>query len=166
MIFGLIKRIKQSMEPKTMVTVKKIKTKRKTARKKVRLKKKSPLKKRKKLKSKLVSRKSRPKKPRKKKIVRVKVTKKQTYIQTAREELIGVITHFFPQISVCVLTVTSGNLKVGDTIRIIGSTTNLKQRVKSIQINHVSIQTAVKGDEVGLKVSKRVRIQDRVYKLV
>jgi len=34
-----------------------------------------------------------------------------------------------------------------------------------MQIDRVDIQTAKKGDEIGLQVSSRVRQQDKVYKI-
>ncbi len=181
-IFSLIKKIKESMEPKTMVTVKKFKIK-KTKRKKTKLKTKSfklypkksrpkskpkpklKIKSKVKAKSKLRLRPKKSRKKLKKKPSRKKPTKIKKPIPIIFEAPIGEVTHFFPQISVCVLTITSGNLKVADTIRIVGSSTNFKQRIKSMQINHLPIQSAVRGDDVGLKVNRRVRINDKVYKL-
>jgi len=40
------------------------------------------------------------------------------------EEEIGHITHFFPKISVAVIEVTAASLKVGETIRIKGHTSD------------------------------------------
>ncbi|MEM3586869.1 MAG: hypothetical protein QXO71_06040, partial [Candidatus Jordarchaeaceae archaeon] len=56
-------------------------------------------------------------------------------------------------------------LSVGDTIRIVGATTDFQQKVESMQIEKVSVQKAKAGDSVGIKVKERVRPNDIVYKL-
>ena len=53
-------------------------------------------------------------------------------------------------------------ISVGDTIWIKGATTDFKQRVDSMQIDHVAIQQAKKGDEIGVRVKDRVRGNDLV----
>ena len=72
---------------------------------------------------------------------------------------------FFRIPVVAVVRVTRGNLKAGDRIWFKGYTTDLKQSVTSMQINHQPIEVARKGDEVGVKVSSRVRRGDRIYRI-
>ena len=80
-------------------------------------------------------------------------------------KLIGEITHYFSNIEVCVIKL-AGILKEGDTIRIIGGeNTDFTQEVKSMQIEHEQVQSAKKGDSVGLKVSEKVREGYKVYKI-
>lgn len=74
----------------------------------------------------------------------------------------GEVTHFFPHVSAAVIKL-SGPLKVGDMIQIKGHTTDFKQSVDSMQIEHVPVNEAKKGDEIGLKVKDRVRIGDTAY---
>lgn len=78
-------------------------------------------------------------------------------------EEIGKVTHFFSKISVAVIELAAP-LSVGDTIRIQGPTTNFDQTVDSMQIEHENVQTAKKGQSIGLKVKDRVREHDTVYK--
>jgi len=59
----------------------------------------------------------------------------------------------------------TGTLKVGDTIKIKGHTTELEMTVSSMQINNVNVTAAKKGDSVGIKVTERVRRGDTVYKV-
>ncbi|OGX06982.1 MAG: hypothetical protein A2Z88_04165 [Omnitrophica WOR_2 bacterium GWA2_47_8] len=66
---------------------------------------------------------------------------------------------------VCVVRINRGSLRVGDTIHIVGAGTNLKQKVRSLQIESVDVRAASKGKLVGLKVDKRVRENDKVYKV-
>lgn len=81
------------------------------------------------------------------------------------EEEIGVITHFFSKINVGVLELTKGSLKIGDTIHIKGHTTDLYQKVESMQVEHAPVQSAAKGDSVGLHVESQVREHDIVFKV-
>lgn len=80
------------------------------------------------------------------------------------EEKIGVVTHFFNHINVAAIKITSGELKVGDTIHITGAHTDFTQPVKSMEIDRESIEIAKPGDEIGMKVKNRVRENDDVYK--
>jgi len=76
---------------------------------------------------------------------------------------IGKIIHYFDQIKVAVISL-SGKLKVGDTIRIIGGEdTDFSQEVDSMEVDHEKIKQAKKGDDVGMKVKKKVRDGYKVY---
>ncbi|MCD6411772.1 MAG: hypothetical protein J7L20_05045 [Thermoplasmata archaeon] len=81
------------------------------------------------------------------------------------EEKIGVVEHFFSKISVAAIKVTDGELKIGDTIHIVGATTDFTQKVESMQMNKKPIEVAKPGDEIGIKVKERVREKDIVYKV-
>ena len=76
-----------------------------------------------------------------------------------KKQVIGIVTHYFPHVEVAVVKLKRP-LAVGDTVLIEGSTTNFKQRVESMQIDHVPLQKAKKGDEIGLQVKERVREHD------
>jgi putative protease len=82
------------------------------------------------------------------------------------KEKIGEVFTYFSRIGVAGMKLTEGGLKVGDTISIEGHTSNFTQKVDSIQMDHGPVQTAKKGDEVGIKVKERVRKHDLVYKLL
>lgn len=77
---------------------------------------------------------------------------------------IGQITHYFDHISVAALTLTEP-LRVGDTIHILGHSTDFKQEVTSLQINHQDVSEARPGDDVGMKVIQKVHPHDKVFKL-
>ena len=81
-------------------------------------------------------------------------------------EEVGIITHFFPKVDAAVVKLTKGAISVGDTIVIKGHTSDFKEKVQSIQLDHVPIQDAEKGMEIGLKVKAKVREHDVVYKVV
>jgi translation initiation factor IF-2 len=76
---------------------------------------------------------------------------------------IGEVTHFFGNISVAVVKIYAP-LKVGDKICIEGRGQCFEQVVKSMQVEHDQVQTAKKGQEVGMKVAKPVKDGDLIYK--
>jgi hypothetical protein len=49
---------------------------------------------------------------------------------------IGVVTHYYSQLSVAILRLESGTLRVGDVIHIRGHTTDFSQKVESLEVNH------------------------------
>jgi len=81
------------------------------------------------------------------------------------KKLVGKISHYYSKIEVAVVDLTD-TLSVGDEILIEGATTNFKQTIDSMQIMHENVQTAKKGDSIGLKVKDKVRDGDSVYKIV
>ena len=82
-----------------------------------------------------------------------------------KEKEIGYVSKFFGQISVAAIEITADELNVGDMIHIQGHTTELKMEVNSIQIEHETVDTAKKGDSIGVKVTGKARRKDKVYKL-
>jgi translation elongation factor EF-1alpha len=81
------------------------------------------------------------------------------------EEEIGRVTHFFSKIGVGVVELTKGGLKVGETIHIKGHTTDLYQKVDSMQMEHAPVQAAKKGESFGLHVDSQVREHDLVFRV-
>ncbi len=79
-----------------------------------------------------------------------------------QERLVGKVVNFYSKISVAAVEL-SDTLSVGDTIHIRGNTTDLRQTVDSMQIEHETVQTAGAGDSVGIKVSAPVRRGDQVF---
>ena len=55
---------------------------------------------------------------------------------------------------------------MGDKIRIVGHTTDCIMAIESMQIEHASVESAVKGDSIGVKVGDKARRNDKVVKLV
>ncbi len=165
LVKGLIKKIQPEEEAKSSPVRKK-----KPAAGKHPSKKKSDKKPRKKTPAKPGKKtaKAAPKKTAKKKAAKTAAAGKRTKKTSARvpaakkEKEIGRITHYFARISVGIIKLRA-TLKVGDRIRISGSTGEFTQKVSSMQIFHESVSSAGKGREAGLKVKRRVHENDRVY---
>ncbi len=79
-------------------------------------------------------------------------------------QLIGQVTHYYNKIGVAIILLEN-LLRVGERIAIVGSTTDIEQDVKSMQVEHESIAEAKTGDLVGLKVKGKVREGDSVYRV-
>ena len=82
------------------------------------------------------------------------------------EKKVGEVIKFFGKIGVAAIRLSEGSLKVGDTIHIVGHTTDVTQGVDSMQIESKSVPEAGPGADIGIKVSGRVRENDVVYKVV
>ncbi|MCS7280080.1 MAG: EF-Tu/IF-2/RF-3 family GTPase [Desulfobacterota bacterium] len=81
------------------------------------------------------------------------------------EIAVGKVEKFFSKIGVAAIRIVEGELKIGDTIRIKGHTTDFEQKIESMQIEHTPVDKAVKGENVGIKVKEKVREGDTVYLL-
>lgn len=77
---------------------------------------------------------------------------------------IGQVTHYFDHVQVAALMLTEP-LHVGDTIHILGHSTDFQQKVTSLEIAHHHVDEARPGDDVGMKVIQKVHAHDKVFKL-
>jgi translation initiation factor IF-2 len=80
------------------------------------------------------------------------------------EEKIGIVEHFFTNINVAAIKITEGELKIGDTIHIVGATTDITHVIDHMEINRNPVQIAKKGDAIGIKITGKARNNDIVYK--
>ena len=78
------------------------------------------------------------------------------------EKEIGIVSSYFGHAEVAAIKL-SGKLEVGDKIHIKGHTTDFEQKVESIQIERKEITKAKKRDHIGIKVSEKVRPNDKVF---
>ena len=74
------------------------------------------------------------------------------------------VTHYFPHVNAAVLKIKTGEIRVGDELLFKGHTTDFKQKVLSMQIDHQPVRIAQKGDDFGVEVKSRVRAGDLVFK--
>jgi putative protease len=82
------------------------------------------------------------------------------------EKKVGEIIKYFGKINVAAIRLSEGSLKVGDTIHMVGHTTDITQTIDSMQIENNNVQEAGPGADIGIKVKDRVREHDIVYKVV
>jgi len=82
------------------------------------------------------------------------------------EEKIGEVMKFFSKPSVAAVKITAGELRVGDTVRFNGHTTDFEDTIQSMEIDNKQIEKATVGDYIGVKVSDRVRPGDEVFRVL
>ena len=85
-----------------------------------------------------------------------KVAKKTARPKTKSNKPIGVVTHFYNEISVAIVRFKE-KVPQGTVLYFKGATTDFKHPAKSMQYNHESVAIAPKGKQIGIKVPKRVR---------
>jgi putative protease len=81
------------------------------------------------------------------------------------KDRVGKVVHYFPKVKAAVIKIEKGRVSDGDQIRVKGHTTDFEQTIKSMQIDHESVEKASKGKEVAIQVKKRTRRGDRVFVL-
>ncbi len=84
------------------------------------------------------------------------------------EKKVGVVTHYFPKVGAAVVKFET-EAKVGDKVKIKGSrgekheSIEFEQAIESMQKDHVPVESAKIGDELGMKVGQEVREGDEVF---
>ncbi len=78
------------------------------------------------------------------------------------EKEIGRVSSYFSHVSVAAIKLT-GKLKVGDKVHIKGNTTDFEVKVSDIQIDRKPVKEAKAKDHIGIKVSEKVRPNDKVF---
>ncbi len=81
-----------------------------------------------------------------------------------KEKEIGKVSGYFSHVGVAAIKL-SGKLKIGSKVHIKGSTTDFEQEIDSMQIDKKDVSEAKKGDHIGIKVSEKVRPNDKVFLL-
>ncbi len=77
---------------------------------------------------------------------------------------IGRVTHYYNHLNVAVLKLTDG-LRLGDKVHILGHSTDIIERVASMEVNHHSVEWVKPGDDVAIKVVEPVHEHDKVFRI-
>jgi len=77
---------------------------------------------------------------------------------------VGKVIHYFDRIGVAVLELTE-TIRIGDTLHFHGHSTDFKQAVDSLQLEHKNVTEAKPGQDVALKVAQKVHPHDAVFKV-
>ncbi|RPJ36308.1 MAG: translation elongation factor-like protein, partial [Deltaproteobacteria bacterium] len=73
------------------------------------------------------------------------------------EQRIGEVVKYFSKPSVAAVKITEGEIRIGDTLKFTGHTTDLTMPLDSMEVNNQKVAHAVAGDYVGIQVADRVR---------
>lgn len=86
---------------------------------------------------------------------------------TQKKVYVGKGTHYFPKANIAQFKIEAYDIKAGDTILITGPSTGAQQlTIDSMYVNDVLSDKATKGDSCTLKLPFRVRMSDKLYKIV
>ncbi|MCV9927917.1 rhodanese-related sulfurtransferase [Flavobacterium sp. LS1R49] len=84
-----------------------------------------------------------------------------------KKQYIGKGTHFFPKPSIGQFLIEENEIKIGDTVLIKGSTTGEQKLViEKMFVNDIESEKAVLGDTCTFKLPFRIRLSDKIYKIL
>ena len=90
-------------------------------------------------------------------------SKVQNSSASHKKEFIGKIVHYFDKINVAAIRISSGHIKIGDKLIILGDKTGIvKHKIERMEINKEQVKEAKKGQEVGILIPN-VKKGDKVY---
>ena len=76
---------------------------------------------------------------------------------------VGKVTHYYAHIKVAIVKFNT-KIKAGTELYFKGATTDFKEASKSMQFDHKPVAAAMPKKQIGIKLKKRVREGDLVYK--
>ncbi|MGD1003021.1 MAG: translation elongation factor-like protein [Minisyncoccia bacterium] len=94
-------------------------------------------------------------------VKKAKPTKKPTPVKKIKP--IGKVTHYYAHIKVAIVKFNT-KVKAGAELYFKGATTDFKEASKSMQFDHKPVAAAMPKKQIGIKLKKRVREGDLVYK--
>ncbi len=86
---------------------------------------------------------------------------------TQKKVYLGKGMHYFPKSKIAEFKIDAYDLTLGDTILITGPTTGAKEfQLTEMLVNDQKKEKAVKGDSVTIPLDFRIRLSDKLYKIV
>lgn len=80
---------------------------------------------------------------------------------------VGKGKHYFPKTGIAEFSLEAYSVKKGDKILITGPTTGVKELwIEDMMVNDQKKEEATKGDSLTLKIPFRIRLSDKLYKIV
>ncbi len=81
------------------------------------------------------------------------------------EERIGSVIKFFDKTSIAAVKLDFGELSIGDTIHIKGTSSDFTQKIDAMEFDHQPVQKATRGQFTGIRLSQPAKPFDLVYKV-
>ena len=86
---------------------------------------------------------------------------------TQKKVYIGQGKHYFPKTGIAEFAIEAFDIKIGDKLLITGPSTGVQDlELTSMMVNDVPAERAKKGDSCTIKTDFRVRLSDKLYKIV
>jgi UPF0176 protein len=84
-----------------------------------------------------------------------------------KKVLLGNVQHYYVKAQVGLFTIENNELNIGDKILISGPTTgNQELNLEKMLVNGIENSTAKIGDKVTFEVPFRIRLSDKLYKII
>lgn len=80
------------------------------------------------------------------------------------EVKVGTVSHYYGNIGVAGIELDD-EIRVGDTIHVLGHTSDFTQTVDSIEIDHERVDSARPGDSIGIALVEKARVHDEVFRI-
>ena len=78
----------------------------------------------------------------------------------------GVALGYYPKAQVGYFRVQAGEVKTGDKVLITGPTTGaVSVVIDEMRVNDVPASVAKKGDEITFRVTEKLRVSDKLYRM-
>jgi putative protease len=86
---------------------------------------------------------------------------------TQKKVYVGKGTHYFPKAEVGQFKIEAYDIKIGDKILVTGPSTGAQEMIiDEMFVNDLASEKATKGDDCTFKLPFRIRISDKLYKIV
>ncbi|MEL4307125.1 peptidase U32 family protein [Joostella sp. CR20] len=86
---------------------------------------------------------------------------------TQKKVYVGKGMHFFPKSNIAEFKIEAYDIKVGDKLLITGPTTGVEEfTLEEMMVNDQKLEVATKGDSCTIPTKFRVRLSDKLYKIV
>ena len=83
---------------------------------------------------------------------------------TTRKHHVGIVTNYYSRPGVAEVLVQAEEISLGDSIIFQGPTTGvIEQTVESMEIEHMPVDSAAKGQSIAIKTHQAVRRSDKLY---
>ena len=88
-------------------------------------------------------------------------------VATSRKVYLGRVLNYFKKSKIAHIKIEAEDLKIGDSIYIIGNTTGVVEvQLNQLKLDENEYQSVVKGNEITFECPEVVRVSDKVYKIV
>lgn len=86
---------------------------------------------------------------------------------TQKKVYVGKGTHYFPKAKVGQFKIEAYDIKIGDKILVTGPNTGAQEMIiDEMFVNDATVEKATKGDDCTFKLPFRIRMSDKLYKIV
>ena len=79
------------------------------------------------------------------------------------DKSIGKVVHYYDKLGVAIIDLSSGGLKVGDELKFKRGEEEFSQKLESLQVDHLDVESVKKGDSFGVKVDKPTKVGTEVF---